>query len=105
MNRFANTLIAVSVLFAAPGIAQAKITETETGMTMGVKVSDLNLATPEGQAALQRRIAQAATIVCGGYSDDRTLQMKALYGKCYNKAKADAMVAAAAYLPTAMAAR
>lgn len=54
--------------FAAIGLAGAAISPSLAGepdrMTVTIGVADLNLATPEGQRTLDRRIEKAARSVC-----------------------------------------
>lgn len=105
MTRFATTLIAATAILATSGIAQAQITATDTSTSLSVKMADLNLSTLDGQATLKRRIAHAASIVCGGANGDRSLQERAMFEKCRGKAFKDATLAAAAFSSTAVAAR
>ncbi len=58
----AASLLATGTLFAAtPGVASAMPGET----AVAVSHADLDLATPEGQRRLDRRIARAARTICG----------------------------------------
>ena len=64
-----NILAAVAAiaLLGAPVIAAAApATIDADNPQLVVKYSDLNTATPAGQAALHSRVSQAAALVCGG---------------------------------------
>jgi UrcA family protein len=78
-----------AILAAALGAAMLA-TPAFAGST-GISYSDLNLATPQGQAQLDRRIDSAARSMCG-IADVRTGTM--LQGtknkQCYEAAKASA---------------
>jgi UrcA family protein len=58
----AASLMATATLFVVtPGVAMAQAVES----SVAVRYSDLDLATPQGQRALERRIARAARSICG----------------------------------------
>ena len=50
---------------AALGLALPTVAIAAENRSIDVQYSDLNLATPEGQKALERRIDKAAKQVCG----------------------------------------
>lgn len=54
--------IALTALATAPAFAGQDDTQTRT-----IRVTDLNLASADGQAALRYRIARAVEGVCGSY--------------------------------------
>jgi UrcA family protein len=80
---------------AAPASA-ADITVMPETVTVRVSYADLNLASAEGRARLDRRIAGAARSICGSYFPI-DLDMFALVREC----RADAI--ASARIPTAVA--
>lgn len=85
---FVRTLLLATVLVAAP------LTATKAQVpTQAVGYSDLNLASPSGQAALEARIASAARAVCAP-EDYRDLQQLSTAAACEKSAlaKADAAV-------------
>jgi len=51
-------------LIATPAIAQSNATGKDAAQSMKIKYADLNLASAEGQARLERRIDAAAKKVC-----------------------------------------
>lgn len=53
-----------AALIATPAIAGSNQAGSHPAQSTTVKYSDLNLASPEGQATLQRRIEAAARKVC-----------------------------------------
>jgi UrcA family protein len=76
---------AAAVTFAAAP-ARADISEPRTAE---VGYADLNLSSRAGQATLDRRIAQAATIVCGGHAS-MDLRQRLAFNSCRGKAIAGA---------------
>jgi UrcA family protein len=80
---------------AAPASA-AEITVMPETVTVRVSYADLNLATAEGRARLDRRIAGAARGICGSYFP-MDLRMAALVSDCREDAIASARI------PTAVA--
>lgn len=68
MNKLTLAIAAASIgvtAMAAPALAEAPTKESKS-----IVIADLNLETPQGQKALERRIRQAARKVCG--IDDQT---------------------------------
>ena len=99
-----RTLLIATVLVAAPFTAGQAQTVSQT-----VSYSDLNLATADGSAALQARLASAARAVCAP-EDYRDLQQLGASAACTKSAmaKADAAVrtaVAAAQAASPVAAR
>ena len=82
-------------LTSAPAAATDITVATET-ITVRVSYADLNLATAQGRARLNRRIAGAARSICGNFFP-ADLEMAALVQTC----RADAI--ASARLPAAYA--
>lgn len=82
-------------LTAAPATA-ADITAVPETVTVRVSYADLNLATAQGRARLDRRIAGAARSICGSFFP-ADLEMAALVQTCRDDAIASARV------PTAVA--
>lgn len=83
----------LSSVAPAPAAA-ADIVVAPTAVTVRVSFADLNLATSQGRAVLDRRIAGAARSICGSYfSTD--LQMRALVEDCRDDAIASARLPAA----------
>ena len=61
-----SALITIGVIKAAPALAEAPATQTNISL---VRTADLDLRSAEGQRKLDRRLAQAASEVCGTASD------------------------------------
>jgi len=62
MNRFFASIAGAATLIAAP----ASATGQERSVT--VRYADLDLSSPAGKRALDRRIARATETVCGSYA-------------------------------------
>ncbi len=80
----AASLLATATLFAVtPGVATA-----QTGASsVTVSHADLDLATPDGQRRLERRIASAARRICGlDTQDTGTRMVSADAAACYRTA-------------------
>lgn len=82
-------------VFAVPALA-AEITVVPETITVRVSYADLNLATAQGRAQLDRRIAGAARSICGPYFPT-DLRMAALVQDCREDAISSARI------PTAVA--
>ena len=82
-------------LTAAPAAASDIVVAPET-ITVRVSYADLNLASAQGRARLDRRIAGAARSICGSFFP-ADLEMAALVKDC----RADAI--GSAQIPTAVA--
>lgn len=80
------TLIAALATLTVPGLASAAPVETRS---VAVSVADLNLASGEGRARAEQRIARAAKAVCGG-GPERSLAAAADYERCRNQALSSA---------------
>lgn len=84
----------LALTLAAIGLAGSAVTptlagETET-MTVHVQYNDLDLATPEGQARLDRRLEKAVRTVCRTRSHNGGSRILGLDAKaCLAKARAD----------------
>ena len=89
----AATTCAALALTAAPAAATDIVVAPET-ITVRVSYADLNLATPEGRARLDRRIAGAARSICGSFSPAQ-LEMAMLVRDCREGAIASARLPAA----------
>lgn len=73
--------------------AATDIVVAPAAVTVRVSYADLNIATAQGRAVLDRRIAGAARSICGSYfSTD--LQMRALVEDCRDDAIASARLPA-----------
>ena len=59
-------LITTGIIKAAPALAEAPANNTNISV---VRTADLDLRSSEGQRRLDRRLAQAASEVCGAASD------------------------------------
>lgn len=83
------------VLFAGIAFAGAGVTvgapQTQVAHSVIVGYSDLNLAHPEGAAALYRRIKAAGRTACGPSPDPRRVNEVRLYQSCYEQAIAEAI--------------
>lgn len=84
----------LAITLAALGLAGTAVTPTLANqaepMTIEVPYSDLNLATAEGQARLDRRLEKAVRLVCGTQSHkggSRIISSEAR--ACMAKAQAD----------------
>jgi UrcA family protein len=82
-------------VFAVPALA-AEITVMPETVTVRVSYADLNLATAQGRAQLDRRVAGAARGICGAFFPS-DLRMTALVQDCREDAIASARI------PTAVA--
>ncbi|MBB3034464.1 UrcA family protein [Alteriqipengyuania lutimaris] len=60
-----TSLVPALSIFAALGLALPAVPAAAQSQSVQVDYADLNLATPEGQAQLDRRIDKAAREVCG----------------------------------------
>ncbi|MBV9883460.1 MAG: UrcA family protein [Sphingomonadaceae bacterium] len=88
-----STLLALAATAAATltltvAVAPAAAQAVSTSVTIQVPYSDLNLASPTGRAALDRRVFRAATLACG--QDMRDLNMSLLSRACRDDAIAAA---------------
>ena len=82
----------LSTVAPTPAVA-ADIVVAPQAVTVRVSFADLNLASAQGRAVLDRRIAGAARSICGEYfSTD--LQMRALVQDCREDAIASARLPA-----------
>jgi UrcA family protein len=80
----------LSLATATPAGATDIVVAPET-VTVRVSYADLNLATVEGRARLDRRIASAARSICGSpFQND--LHMSALVSECRDDAIASARI-------------
>lgn len=88
--------ITATLAFAAPALAQSDLVvsyDAPAGTvtrSRAVEISDLQLGTAAGRAALDKRITLAARQVCG-YHGMYGLRQPVDYVRCYDKAKGDAM--------------
>lgn len=82
----------LSTIAATPAAASDIVVAPET-ITVRVSYADLNLATAQGRARLDRRIADAARIICGSYSP-ADLTMSGLVRDCRDDAIASARLPA-----------
>lgn len=78
MSKCLTALAAAAVAFSTPALAG---TQMEGLPTKAVQYEDLDLATPGGQADLERRISRAAKSVCR--TGARDLASLTLEQKCY----------------------
>jgi UrcA family protein len=82
-------LAAIGSTLAATGVAAPALAKTT--QTMVVEYSDLNLASAKGQEVLERRIDQAAKVICGiGEVRTGTRTTSSDARQCYLAAKAGA---------------
>lgn len=95
---FVRTLILATVLVAAPLTA----VEAQT-VSQAVSYADLNLASPDGSAALQSRLSAAARAVCAP-EDYRDLQQLSASAACVKTAMAQADSAARTAIAAAQSA-
>ena len=93
MTNFAKSMLSLSLVAIAATAAPAF---ADTGKSMAVGYHDLNLSTPEGQAALTKRISRAADAVCADGSQATDLSMRQAYKACRTQAINSATTAIAA---------
>ncbi len=82
-----KTLVAIVLFALLPGGAAAA---AEPSLDVKVAYADLNLASPEGQQALQARIEAAARGLCGVASPGLSMAFNAAITKCNDAATAAA---------------
>ena len=83
----------LSTVVPNPAAAATDIVVAPQAITVRVSFADLNLASAQGRAVLDRRIAGAARSICGDYFA-RDLQMRALVQICREDAIASARLPA-----------
>ena len=83
----------LSTVVPTPAAAATDIVVAPAAITIRVSYADLNLASAEGRAALDRRIAGAARSLCGTYFAT-DLQTQALVQDCREDAIASARLPA-----------
>jgi len=83
----ATIALATAVLAASPAAFAASPASVQ------VRISDLDLATPDGHATLMGRVHQAAAAVCGGDEAHRSLGDQHTYLTCRSETVANAMPA------------
>ena len=93
LRTIALAAASAAALAAAPATASDIVVAPET-VTVRVSYADLNLASAEGRARLDRRIAGAARSICGTYHPAQ-LEMFALVQNCREEAIASARLPAA----------
>ncbi len=81
----ATIALATAVLAASPAAFAASPASVQ------VRISDLDLATPDGHAMLMGRVHQAAAAVCGGDEAHRSLGDQQTYLTCRSETVANAM--------------
>jgi UrcA family protein len=81
----ATIALATAVLAASPAAFAASPASVQ------VRISDLDLASPVGHAALMGRVRQAASAVCGGDEAHRSLGDQQQYQICRSETVANAM--------------
>lgn len=91
-------VIAAACGIAFPAVsAQAGVSSPHDVRTVRVEYGDLNLATPQGQKRLNRRVEFAARKVCGYYGTANASIMESVDARaCYKQAKAGALTQFAA---------
>lgn len=92
----ATACVAATLSMTAARAAAADITIMPETITVRVSYADLNLASSEGRARLDRRIASAARSICGSFFP-ADLEMAVLVRDCREDAIASARI------PTAVA--
>lgn len=76
-----------------------------TQVSTKISYADLDMGSPAGQQALERRIKQAAREACGVDPDQRHQVLAIDAARCYRSAVAGAMAEAAKINPTVYASR
>ncbi len=94
LRTIALAAASAAALAATPATASDIVVAPET-VTVRVSYADLNLASPQGRAQLDRRIAGAARSICGTY-DPAQLEMFTLVRTCRQEAIASARLPTAA---------
>jgi UrcA family protein len=74
----------LSLLAAAP--AAAEPSDSSNAPAESIQFADLNLATADGMAQLNRRIARATETVCGSYASKDIVEQDAVTA-CRNKVR------------------
>ena len=93
-------MIAVAaMLVPAAAAASPSVVLDEGGYRARVSYSDLNLASPAGQAALKHRIERAAGMVCFDSADRYSFGYSPQGDKCYRAALASGTSQMDAVLP------
>lgn len=67
--------LGVALLLATPALAGS-------GKSIAVRYGDLDLTAAAGKHTFERRIARAATAVCGGAPESRDLAANRAHGRC-----------------------
>ena len=90
MFNFARTTIVLASAIAAFATLAAPAVAAPVNETVSIPISyaDLNLASPEGAASLERRIRRAVTNICGSAADG--LSRRAAMVRCRKDALRDA---------------
>lgn len=73
-TKTATAALMLAVLAPIPAMAET--------VSVPVRYGDLNLASPEGQRAFDRRIASATRAICGSADMERDLALKTRIKKC-----------------------
>jgi UrcA family protein len=89
MEKIMSAKIFLSTTLAILAAGAPALAASPAGNSTVVRYNDLNLATEDGQATLNRRIAQAAKSVCW-QADGPTLTDRAQYAACRSTALASA---------------
>jgi UrcA family protein len=79
-----------TALIAAPAFAQ-----NVESLTVSIKTADLDLASAQGRARLDRRVRQAAGQICGA-DEPRSIAMREAFTRCRAEVLSDADVKIAA---------
>lgn len=98
----AATCTALAFAAGSPVLAQKADGEVRT---MRIEMADLNLASAEGRAALERRIQRAAKAVCAGDDSARYTASVEQIRNCRAQAEAKAFAVADALKPERLAAK
>jgi UrcA family protein len=80
-------IAAVATLTASAALAQVEARTDRVTLTRSVSYADLNLATPDGQATLDRRVAGAIRRICPR-PDSSSLRELADHQRCTAEARA-----------------
>jgi UrcA family protein len=97
-----KTIFAIAATLIAA--SQATVVFAQSIETIKVSYSDLNIHSPEGAVKLDRRIGNAARIVCG-HDSAFDLKSRAAAARCETKARNEARAQIASLTAVNLAAR
>lgn len=100
-----TTIVSVAVAVIASTISISAAVAAPAPDQIKVSYADLNLGSPQGRGALDRRIEAAAMKVCGVDPDERQIGIVQESARCYGSAVDQARVAIASNTQPVFASR